>query len=107
WGDKVLIEYRDRTLSYRQLSAYVDRLAAGLLARGIGPGRTVALFLPNTPWHTVAFFAALKAGCRLVHMSPLDAPRELAHKVMDSGADVIVTTDLAGLGVGAQKFVEL
>ena len=107
WGDKTLIEYRDRTLSFTQLAAYVDRMAAGLIKAGIGRGRTVALFLPNTPWHSVCFFAALKAGARLVHMSPLDAPRELAHKVMDSGADVVITTDLAGLGVGASKFVEL
>jgi long-chain acyl-CoA synthetase len=82
-------------------------MAAGMLARGLGAGRTLALFLPNTPWHTVCFFAALKAGARLVHMSPLDAPRELAHKITDSGADVGITTDLAGLGVGAAKFVEM
>ena len=107
WGDKTLIEYRDRTISFKQLAADVDRMAAGFIKAGIGRGRTVALFLPNTPWHSVCFFAALKAGARLVHMSPLDAPRELAHKVMDSGADVVITTDLAGLGVGASKFIEL
>jgi long-chain acyl-CoA synthetase len=104
---KPAIEYRDRTITYGELGRLVDRMAAGMLARGLGAGRTLALFLPNTPWHTVCFFAALKAGARLVHMSPLDAPRELAHKITDSGADVVITTDLAGLGVGAAKFVEL
>jgi long-chain acyl-CoA synthetase len=104
---KPAIEYRDRTITYGELGRLVDRMAAGMLARGLGPGRTLALFLPNTPWHTVCFFAALKAGARLVHMSPLDAPRELAHKITDSGADVVITTDLAGLGVGAAKFVEM
>ena len=105
--EKPAIEYRDRTITYRELGRLVDRMAAGMLSRGLGAGRTLALFLPNTPWHTVCFFAALKAGARLVHMSPLDAPRELAHKITDSGADVVITTDLAGLGVGAAKFVEL
>jgi long-chain acyl-CoA synthetase len=105
--DKIAIEYRDRTITYGELGRLVDRMAAGFLKEGLGAGRTLALFLPNTPWHTVCFFAALKAGARLVHMSPLDAPRELAHKVMDSGADVVITTDLAGLGVGASKFVEM
>jgi long-chain acyl-CoA synthetase len=105
--DKVVLEYRDRSITYAELGRMVDRMAAGLLREGLGAGRTLALFLPNTPWHTVCFFAALKAGARLVHMSPLDAPRELAHKMMDSGADVVITTDLAGLGVGAAKFVEM
>jgi long-chain acyl-CoA synthetase len=107
WPNKPAIEYRDRTLTYAALGALVDRMAAGFLREGLGHGRTLALFLPNTPWHTVCFFAALKAGARLVHLSPLDAPRELAHKMMDSGADVVITTDLAGLGVGAAKFVEM
>ena len=107
WPDKPAIEYRDRKISYAELGRLVDRMAAGFLKEGLGAGRTLALFLPNTPWHTVCFFAALKAGARLVHLSPLDAPRELAHKMMDSGADVVITTDLAGLGVGAAKFVEL
>ena len=105
--NNIAIEYRDRTLTYAALGALVDRMAAGFLREGLGAGRTLALFLPNTPWHTVCFFAALKAGARLVHLSPLDAPRELAHKMMDSGADVVITTDLAGLGVGATKFVEM
>jgi long-chain acyl-CoA synthetase len=107
WPDKIALEYRDTPLTYAALGALVDRMAAGFIREGLGAGRTLALFLPNTPWHTVCFFAALKAGARLVHLSPLDAPRELAHKMMDSGADVVITTDLAGLGVGAAKFVEM
>jgi long-chain acyl-CoA synthetase len=107
WGAKPALEYRDRLLTFAELAALVDRMAAGFLQHGIGAGRTVALFLPNTPWHSVCFFAALKAGARLVHLSPLDAPRELAHKMMDSGADVVITTDLAGLGVGSARFVDM
>ncbi len=106
WPDRPAIEYHDRTISFGALAGMVDRMAAGLLRLGIGPGRAVALFLPNTPWHSVCFFAALKVGARLVHLSPLDAPRELAHKVMDSGADVVITTDMGGLGVGSMRFID-
>ncbi len=107
WPDKVAIEYRDHSITFGELARLADRMAAGFLRHGIGAGRTVAIFLPNTPWHSVCFFGALKAGARLVHLSPLDAPRELAHKMMDSGADVVITTDLGGLGVGAARFVEM
>jgi long-chain acyl-CoA synthetase len=106
WPGRPVIEYHDRTITFAALAGMVDRMAAGLQHLGIGPGRAVALFLPNTPWHSVCFFAALKLGARLVHLSPLDAPRELAYKVMDSGADVVITTDMGGLGVAAQRFVE-
>ena len=106
WPERPAIEYHDRTITFGALAGMVDRMAAGLLHLGIGPGRAVALFLPNTPWHSVCFFAALKVGARLVHLSPLDAPRELAYKVMDSGADVVITTDMGGLGVGSMRFVD-
>ena len=103
WGGKSALDYKDRQVSYAELAAMVDRMAAGFLAAGYGPGKTIALFLPNTPWHTVCFFAALKAGARLAHLSPLDAPRELIFKIADSGADLVVTTDIGGLAQGAAK----
>ena len=84
----------------------VDRLAAAFLARGIGPGSAVGLYLPNTPYHPIAFFACMKAGIRAVHMSALEAERELAHKLKDSGARVLVTTNWAALLPKAEKLKE-
>jgi long-chain acyl-CoA synthetase len=95
-GDRPAIEFRDRRLSYRALAGEADRLSAGLLAMGIGKGDAVALHLPNTPWHPIAFFGVARTGARIVHLSPLDAPRELAHKLRDSGARTLVTTNLPG-----------
>ncbi len=68
------------------------------------PGDAVALYLPNTPYHPIAFFAALKCGARIVHLSPLDAERELAFKLKDSGARVLVTTNIGFMALMAQKF---
>ncbi len=107
YTDRPLIEYRDRQVSFTAIAGLVDRMAAGFLAAGYGPGSTIALFLPNTPWHTVCFFAALKAGARLAHLSPLDAPREVMHKISDSGAAVVVATNLGGLAAGAAKLVAM
>ena len=107
WGDKPVIEYRDRQISFAALQDAVDRMAAGFIAAGYGPGTTIALLLPNTPWHTVCFFAALKAGAKLAHLSPLDAPRELMFKISDSGAAVVVATNLGGLAAGAAKLAAM
>ncbi len=107
YGDRPLIEYRDRQVSFAAIAGLMDRLAAGFLAAGYGPGSTIALYLPNTPWHTVCFFAALKAGAKLAHLSPLDAPREVMHKISDSGASVVIATNLGGLAAGAAKLVAM
>jgi long-chain acyl-CoA synthetase len=106
FGDKIAVEYKGRRISFAELGDAVHGVAAGFLLRGIGPGSTVALYLPNTPWHTVCLFAALKAGARVAHLSPLDAQRELAFKLRDSGAGVLVSTDLFGLGVRAAELAE-
>ena len=106
WGDHTAIEYREHCIGFRKLSDLVNHLAAGFLQAGIGAGTTVALLLPNTPWHTVCFFAVLKTGARLAHLSPLDAPREIVFKVADSGASVLITTNLGGLATGAARLVQ-
>ena len=63
----------------------------------------MALYLPNSPYHPISFFAALKAGARLVHLSPLDAERELAYKLKDFGARVLITTNVGFMLLLAQK----
>ena len=103
WADKPALEYRDRTTSYRELRVGVEALASGLMDLGVGPGTSVALYLPNTPYHPVAFFAALKAGGRVVHLSPLDAERELAYKLKDAGARILITTNIGFMALLAQK----
>jgi long-chain acyl-CoA synthetase len=105
-ADRPMFDFRDRTIIYRDLADRVDRLAAAFLARGLGPGSAVGLYLPNTPYHPIAFFACMRAGIRAVHMSALEAERELAHKLKDSGARVLVTTNWAGLMSKAQKLAE-
>ena len=105
-GDRPAIEFRDRRISFRALGEAVDALAAGLLRQGIGAGDAVALYLPNTPWHPVAFFAVARTGARIVHLSALDAPRELAFKLRDSGARTLIATNLPGLLPTALRLLE-
>ncbi len=67
---------------------------------------SVALFLGNSPDHPVNFFGALKAGARVVHLSPLDGEIALSHKLTDSGARVLVTSNLSALLPTALKFLD-
>jgi long-chain acyl-CoA synthetase len=88
------LTFRERTLSYAALGAAVDRVAAGLLVHGVGRGDAVALFLPNTPFHPIVFFAIARTGAKIVCLSPLDALRELKHKLEVAKATRLITINL-------------
>src|SRR6185437_6924125 len=100
------IEFRDRAISYAELETMAETAAAAFLRAGYGKNATIALFLGNTPDHPVNFFGALKAGARLVHLSPLDGEIALSHKLSDSGARVLVTSNLSALLPTALKFLD-
>ncbi|APH73189.1 AMP-binding protein [Aquibium oceanicum] len=105
WPAKEAVVFRDRTMSFGELKSDVDRTAAAFAAAGIGKGDRVALLLPNTIYHLLAFFGALKAGATVVHLSPLDGPRVIQHKLEDSGARLLVTTNIGELAIGAAKLI--
>src|SRR5882762_8284012 len=105
YGARPAIEFRDRPISYSELEAMVELAAAAFLRAGYGKNTSVALFLGNTPDHPTNFFGALKAGARVVHLSPLDGEIALSHKLSDSGARVLVTSNLSALLPTALKFL--
>jgi long-chain acyl-CoA synthetase len=106
FGARPAIEFRDRAISYVELETLADVAASAYLRAGVGNGKTVALFLGNSPDHPANFFGALKAGGRIAHLSPLDGERALSHKLSDSGARILVTSNLAALLPTALKFLE-
>jgi len=59
-----------RTLSYRELRAEVQRVAAGLTSAGVVAGDRVAGFLPNLPETTIAMLAAASIGAIWSSCSP-------------------------------------
>src|SRR5579872_868936 len=106
FGARAAIEFRDRAIGYAELETLAETASAAFLRAGFGKGATVALFLGNSSDHPINFFGALKAGCRIAHLSPLDGERALAHKLSDSGARILVTSDLATLLPTALKFLD-
>jgi long-chain acyl-CoA synthetase len=106
YGNRTIIDFREREMSFADLASRIDVAAAAFLRAGYGKGTSVALFLGNTPDHPVNFFGATKAGARIVHLSPLDGEIALSHKLADSGARVLVTSNLAMLLPMALKFLD-
>jgi long-chain acyl-CoA synthetase len=106
FGSRPALEFRDRPINYSELEALVETAASAFLRAGYGKDNSVALFLGNSPDHPINFFGALKAGARVVHLSPLDGEIALSHKLSDSGARVLVTSNLSALLPTALKFLD-
>lgn len=83
-----------RRWSYAAVRDQVRTLSAGLAAQGIGPGRRVALLLPNSPYSVWFYFAVLTAGATVVNLNPLYSPAEIDAALADSEPDLLVTVDI-------------
>jgi long-chain acyl-CoA synthetase len=87
------LEIMGFTLDYRSFGVLVERAARGFRALGVKPGVHVALHLPNIPHYPLAFYGVLRAGGVVTNLSPIDAERELAHKI--EAADVAIVVSFA------------
>ena len=95
FAERPCLDFLDRKYSFRQVGDLVARAAKGLRALGVVNGTRVGLFLPNTPYYVICYFAVLKAGGTVVNFNPLYAEKEVRHLVADSGVEIMVTLDLA------------
>jgi acyl-CoA synthetase (AMP-forming)/AMP-acid ligase II len=96
------------TLTYGELDALSDEVAAGLATRhGIGAGDLVALVLPSTPDYAVAYAALAKLGAITAGVNPRYTAPERAAVVGTAHPDLVVTTaELAeGLPAGTATVV--
>jgi long-chain acyl-CoA synthetase len=69
----------DERLTFGQLDEISDRLAHGLVARGIAKGDRVAIAMRNCPAWIVIYMAALKAGAVATLLNGWWQPHELQH----------------------------
>lgn len=80
-----------RTITYRQLAESVQRMAAGLAARGFGKGQVFAIFSPNVPEYAIALHAVATLGGTCTTINPLYTADEVAHQLKDAGASYMLT----------------
>src|SRR5947209_11828194 len=80
-----------RALTYGQLAAGVERLAAGLTARGFRRGDVLALFMPNLPEFALAFHGTLAAGGVVTTVNSLATVQDAEYQLRNAGARFLVT----------------
>ena len=80
-------------LTFWEIKLRVDRLAAALHRRGIGPGDRVGIMLPNCPHYPIAFFAITRLNAIVVNVNPIYTTPEFARVAADSGMRALITLD--------------
>ena len=91
--EKTAIVYRDLRQTYAELDVTVDRTAAALAARGIGPSDRVVLFSHNNHAFVVAYFALARLGAVSVPVNFMLAASDVAYVLAHSGAVGLIAED--------------
>jgi long-chain acyl-CoA synthetase len=82
--------FRERVLTYGELTRRIRQAANAFAAAGLRPGERALLMLPNSPAYVTAYYGVLAAGGVAVPVNPLYVAREVAHIASDAAARLVV-----------------
>jgi HIP---CoA ligase len=82
----------EQRLTFAELAAQVDRVAAAAIATGLRPGDRAAIWAPNTHEWVVAALGLLTAGAVLVPLNTRLTGREVGYMLAKTDAKLLVTT---------------
>lgn len=90
-GSSPAIWSAGKTLTYSDLAALVDHVAAAFLRAGVQPEQRVLLVMPDSPELAACYLAAMKIGAVAVPCNALLRPADYAYFLEESRARVLVT----------------
>ncbi|MER7844111.1 amino acid adenylation domain-containing protein [Kitasatospora sp. NPDC096077] len=90
----VAVRCGESELTYGELDARADRLAAHLADRGLAPGGRAAVALGRGTEVYVALLAVLKAGAAFVPLEPTAPDALLRHVLGDAAPELVLTEGL-------------
>ncbi|HEU0118523.1 MAG TPA: long-chain fatty acid--CoA ligase [Alphaproteobacteria bacterium] len=94
YPNNLFLDFLGKTYTYGEIAGQIARAAKGLQNLGVKKGDRVGLFLPNSPFYVIAYFAVLKIGGIVVNFNPLYAEREVEHQIEDARATIMITVDV-------------
>ncbi len=91
YPDRACTIFKGAVISYREMNALTDAMAAALVEMGVKKGDRVGIFMPNTPQFVIAYFGILKAGGVVVAINPTYPVDEIVFPVKDANIEVMFT----------------
>jgi natural product biosynthesis luciferase-like monooxygenase protein len=100
--DATAVVCRNRSLSYAELDAQAEAVAARLLEQGVGPDSLVGIYMHRSVELVVAGLGILKAGAAYVPLDPTYPADRIALMIEDSGLQVVLTQQPAAASIPAK-----
>ena len=89
--DKVALEFQGREFTFGEIESRSNRLAHALVARGMGTGDRLCVYLVNSVEMIDVYLACVKLGVIFVPINILYREREMAHILADAAPRALVT----------------
>jgi amino acid adenylation domain-containing protein len=91
--DRTAVVYGDTVLAYGDFEARTNRLARGLIKRGVGAGDVVAVAVERSVDSVVAVWGVVKSGAAFLPIDPRLPQDRIEFMLRDGGASIGITTD--------------
>jgi long-chain acyl-CoA synthetase len=91
YPDRACTIFKGAVISYKEMNALTDAMAAALVEMGVKKGDRVGIFMPNTPQFVIAYYGILKAGGVVVAVNPTYPVDEIIFPVKDANIEVMFT----------------
>ncbi|MBC9929278.1 non-ribosomal peptide synthetase [Chitinophaga qingshengii] len=95
YPEAIAIKDGSRIVTYRELAAYTDNMAAYLVVREeVRHGSLVAILLPRSAELILAVLAILKCGAAYILIDPALPRERISWMLEDSRAQIVITDDI-------------
>jgi long-chain acyl-CoA synthetase len=91
YPDRACTIFKGAVISYREMNALTDHMAAALVEMGVKKGDRIGIFMPNLPQFVIAYFGILKAGGVVVAVNPTYPIDEVLTPVNDANIEIMFT----------------
>jgi len=90
--EKPTILYPKR-MTIKEIDTFSDKLATALADLGAKRGKTIALFMWNSPEFIIAFFGILKTGATVTALNPSFQEKDAQHQLEDSESIMVIVEE--------------
>jgi acyl-CoA synthetase (AMP-forming)/AMP-acid ligase II len=96
------IVHGERSVTFAELDARVDRIAATLQGEGVAPRGAIAICASDCIEYMALFLGALRAGVAVAPIAPSLTPDSIATMAIDSGARFLFVDQAVDTALGAR-----
>ena len=91
--DNMAVVYHDNKYTYREVDDITERMAAYLVAKGLGREDVVSILIPRCEWMPIAALGVLKAGCAYQPLDPSYPAERLNFMIQDAAAKLLIADE--------------